>query len=65
MSELRRVELPADLCAQAERKFSKSFGSLEELLIAALRELCRDDSSVLNEAEQKMVEQRLRDLGYL
>lgn len=65
MKELRTVELPADLCAQAEKKFSNSFGSLEELLTAVLGELCRDDSAALNEAEQKMVEQRLRDLGYL
>jgi hypothetical protein len=65
MSETREIRLPADLCAAAEKKFAKSFASLEELLMFVLRELSRDDASQFDQAEQKMVEERLRELGYL
>jgi hypothetical protein len=43
----------------------KKFGSLEQLLEYVLRDLLRDDDARRDEAEQRMVEQRLRDLGYL
>jgi hypothetical protein len=65
MTEARTVELPADLCAAAEKKFGGSFASVEELLVFVLRELLRDEAAQLDEAEQKFVEQRLRELGYL
>jgi hypothetical protein len=65
MIEMREVSLPAELCAQAEKKYGEQFGNLEELLTFALRELLREDSSQADEAEQKMVEQRLRELGYI
>jgi hypothetical protein len=62
---MRTVQLPADLCAAAEKKFGQKFGSLEELLAFVLRDLTRDEASQLDEAEQRLVEQRLRELGYL
>jgi hypothetical protein len=65
MSETREIRLPADLCAAAETKFAQSFGSVEELLVFVLRELARDDTSQFDQAEQKLVEERLRELGYL
>jgi hypothetical protein len=65
MTEMRTVQLPADLCAAAEKKFDRRFGSLEELLAFVLRDLTRDEASQLDEAEQRLVEQRLRELGYL
>ena len=65
MSQMREVRLPAELCAQAEKKFGGQFTSLEELLTFALRELLREDSSQADEAEQRMVEERLRELGYI
>ena len=65
MREMRTVQLPADLCAAAEKKFGQKFGSLEELLAFVLRDLTRDEASQLDEAEQRLVEQRLRELGYL
>lgn len=61
MTDTRTVRLPADLCAQAEKKF----GSLEELLEFVLRDLLRDDAAQQDESEQRVIEQRLRDLGYL
>ncbi|HEY3974988.1 MAG TPA: hypothetical protein VGM18_18420 [Candidatus Sulfotelmatobacter sp.] len=65
MTEMREVRLPADLCAIAEKKFGHVFGTLEELLIFVLREFSRDDTSNADLAEQRLVEQRLRELGYL
>jgi hypothetical protein len=64
-SEMRDVPLPADLCAAAEKRFGKTFANVEELLTAVLRDLASDDVSALDQAEQRLVEQRLRELGYL
>jgi hypothetical protein len=65
VSEIRTVRLPAELCAQAEARFGEKFGSIEDLLAYVLQDLLRDDAARADEAEQRMVEQRLRDLGYL
>ena len=65
MSGDREVRLPADLCAAVEGKFGQQFGSLEEFLAFVLRELLRDEASQLDQQEQQMVEERLRELGYL
>ncbi|HEY4905394.1 MAG TPA: hypothetical protein VIH89_18090 [Candidatus Sulfotelmatobacter sp.] len=65
MSEMREVRLPVDLCASAEKKFKGRFGTLEELLTFVLQELLREDSSQADQAEQKIVEERLRELGYI
>jgi len=65
MTEARDIKLPAELCAAAEKKFAGTFGSLEEMLEFVLRELTREDAVRLNETEQKLVEDRLRELGYL
>lgn len=65
VSEKRNVALPADLCAQAEERFRRQFGSVEQLLEFVLRDLLRDDASRADEAERRMIEQRLQDLGYL
>jgi hypothetical protein len=63
--EMREVRLPAGLCAAAEKRFSQTFAHLEELLIFVLRDLASDGVSALDQAEQRLVEQRLRELGYL
>jgi len=65
MAEIRVLNLPADLCADAEKKFGHAFGTLEELLTAVLRELLRDEAQSADQAEQRLVEERLRELGYL
>jgi len=64
-SDLRDLRLPADLCNEAERRFAARFGNLEELLTFLLRELLRDDATQMDQAEQRMIEDRLRDLGYI
>jgi hypothetical protein len=65
MTEVRQVQLPQDLCAAAEKKFQLQFGTLEELLTFVLRDLLRDDALQADLAEERLVEQRLRELGYL
>lgn len=65
MSADREVRLPADLCAAIETKFGQQFGNVEEFLVFVFRELLRDEALQLDEQEQQMVEQRLRELGYL
>jgi hypothetical protein len=63
--ELRNLQLPSGLCERAEQKFGARFGSLEELLTFVLQELLRDDAAKMDEAEQRLLESRLRDLGYM
>lgn len=63
--DLREVRLPNDLCLAAERRFQEEFSSLEDLLIFVLKDLVRDEASALDQAEQRIIEERLRDLGYL
>jgi hypothetical protein len=65
MTEMTEVRLPADLCAAGVKKFGHAFGSLEELLSFILRDLLREDASALDRAEEQLVEERLRELGYL
>ena len=61
----REVRLPDDLCTAAEQRFSARFGNLESLLVVLLREILRDDATVLDQNEQRIVEERLKDLGYI
>jgi hypothetical protein len=65
MSALREVKLPQDLCAAAEKKFAARFRNIEELVTFLLQELVRVDAQDLDRADQAVVEQRLRDLGYI
>ncbi len=64
-SEPREVRLPAELCHQAELRFAGRFADLEQLLTFLLSELVRDDAAKMDQAEQRILEERLRDLGYI
>ena len=65
MKAMREVHLPEELCAAAEKKFANRFKTVEELLLFVLQELLQEEASALDEAEQLVLEQRLRDLGYI
>lgn len=65
MTDVRNVSLPENLCAAVEEKFGQSFGGLQEFLIFVLREMLNDQAGSMDEQEQRLVEQRLRELGYL
>jgi hypothetical protein len=62
---MREVSLPADLCEAARERFGKQFAKVEDLLVFVLKELVCDDAHKMEENEQKMIEERLRGLGYL
>jgi hypothetical protein len=57
----RQVSLPEAMCVAVERKF----GNLESFLTLVMNEVLRDQAAVLDQNEQRIVEERLRELGYL
>ena len=61
----RELRLPENLCAAAEQKFGQRFSGVEELLIFILQDLLREEVTRLEQAEQRIVEERLRELGYI
>jgi hypothetical protein len=65
MTEMRELRLPADLCESAEKQFGQRFATVEELLVFILRDLLNDDAARFDQAEEKLIEDRLRDLGYI
>ena len=65
MDGARDVRLPAGLCQAAEQRYGGRFGSLEEFLVYVLKELTRDDAAQMDQAEQRVIEERLKDLGYI
>lgn len=65
MTDFRNITLPENLAAAAEQKFGQRFGGLQEFLVFLLRELLNDQAATMDEAEHRLVEQRLRELGYL
>ena len=65
MTTRRQLSLPEELCANAEKRFATSFDSLESLLEFVLQELTRNDAESLDQAEQALLEERLRNLGYI
>ena len=62
---MRTITLPAELCRRAEQRFAGKFDSLEQLLEFILSDLSRDDELQAEQQEQRIIEQRLKDLGYL
>jgi hypothetical protein len=65
VTQWRSIQLPEEVCASAEKKFGSRFQNIEELLTFVLTDLMRDEARQADEAEQRLVEQRLRELGYL
>ena len=65
MGDMRTVHLPADLCAEVEKQYGSHFEGFEELLVFILTELSTQGAAHADEDELKLVEERLRDLGYL
>ena len=65
MNQSRTVNLPEDLCVAAEKFMTGRFESLEALISFLLQEVVKDDVSKFDRAEEQMIEQRLKDLGYI
>jgi hypothetical protein len=64
-SARRQISLPEEVCAAAEARYGTHFANLESLLEFVLRELTQNAVESLDQAEQAILEQRLRDLGYI
>jgi len=50
---------------EAEKQLTGRFENLEALLGFLLQELTKDDASKFDQAEEQIIEQRLKDLGYI
>jgi hypothetical protein len=61
----RRVQLPEELCRAAEQRYGAQFESLERLLEHLLQNLVRDAAAQMDESEQRIIEERLKNLGYI
>jgi hypothetical protein len=64
-AEFRDVRLPEDLCQDAERKYGERFGGLEQFLAHILQQLLCDDAKKMDQADQAVIAERLKDLGYI
>lgn len=65
LNNYRELKLPPELCQQLEAKYlGAHFATLEDLVTFVLQELVREEALQMDAAEEKIVEQRLRDLGY-
>jgi hypothetical protein len=65
MTARRQISLPEELCARLEKEFGKPFASFEDLLVFVMQKLTQDQADQMDEADRKILEQRLRDLGYM
>ncbi len=65
MTQYRTIKLPEDLCAAAEKYAAGRFDGLESLVSFLLQEILKDEGVKFDRAEEQMIEQRLRDLGYI
>lgn len=63
--DMRELRLPSNLCERVEQRFGGRFENVEEFLTRVLVELLRDDAAQMDQAEQRLIEKRLQDLGYL
>ena len=64
-AEWREFHLPAELCTAAEKRFGSKFATIQELLEFLLHELVSDNADQLEQAEQHIIEERLKELGYI
>lgn len=65
MSDMRTLRIPEALCREAETKFGLRFSTVDELVTAMIAELLRNDSEIMDQAEEKIIEERLKSLGYI
>jgi len=65
MAQYRTIQLPEYLCVRADAWLNGRFENLAELLNFLLEEIMSEDGAKLDQAEEDLVAQRLRDLGYL
>ena len=59
------MQLHEELCVRAETWLKGRFDSLEGLLSFLLEEIIKEEGAKLDQREEDIVQQRLRDLGYI
>jgi hypothetical protein len=62
---MRDLQLSCDLCVKVEEMYGKRFGTLEQFVTYVLEQLVRDDAAKMDQDEQRIIEERLKDLGYI
>jgi hypothetical protein len=62
---VREVRLSSELCKAAEERYAAQFGSLEQFLEFVMQTLVRDDAAQMDQSEQRVIEERLKALGYI
>jgi hypothetical protein len=63
--KMRDLRLPEALCEAVEQRFGKRFGNIEEFLIYVSQRLVNDEAEQMDHNEQRIIEDRLKDLGYI
>jgi hypothetical protein len=63
--KMRDLRLPEALCEAVEQRFAKRFGNIEEFLIYVSQRLVNDEAEQMDHNEQRIIEDRLKDLGYI
>ncbi len=63
--EMRTINLSSELCRRAEQRFAAHFNNIEELLQYVLGFILSSETAQADQSERSMIEQRLKDLGYL
>jgi hypothetical protein len=63
--EMRDLRLSSDLCLKAEQMYGHRFETLEQFLTHVLETLVSEDAVKLDQEEQRIIEERLKDLGYI
>ena len=61
----KSILVAEELYSAAERKFGHQFCTVDELVAELLRELLREDAQQMDEGEQRVIEERLKSLGYI
>ena len=62
----RTIEIPDEVCSEVEARWiGKEFPDLESFVRFVLETLLAPEIESLDRDEQQLLEQRLRDLGYL
>jgi hypothetical protein len=62
---MRSLQLPEELCEAAEQRFGKRFGKLEDFMTYVLQQLTKEDADRMDQGEQRIIAERLKDLGYI
>ena len=65
MSGTRTIAIPEELCQAAEQRFGGEFGTLDGLVTELLRRLLSENAAMMDQQEQSIIEERLKNLGYV